>query len=181
VSVISIVPLEPLLTCLPGKRHKFCRCFLYQFTPTASSELIIIHRFGTGIYTTTSSSSVFPLSSRVPFSMSLPEADDYFIGVPESPFRAVLVNRVVVGNPLTQQSNAEEITELPFGYHSVDIHPVFLLFLPLTVRTGSRGPRCRPQLRRNRRLHQRRHPPRLSHRLRGRYTSRDSCHSLTCG
>ncbi|KAF7341455.1 PARP catalytic domain-containing protein [Mycena venus] len=67
-----------------GKRHKFCR-------------------FGTGIYTTTSSS----------------KADDYFKGVPESPFRIVLVNRVVVGNPLTQQSNAEEITELPFGYHSV--------------------------------------------------------------
>ncbi|KAJ7279361.1 hypothetical protein C8J57DRAFT_1303127 [Mycena rebaudengoi] len=67
-----------------GKRHKFCR-------------------FGTGIYTTTSSS----------------KADDYFIGVPESPFRAVLVNRVVVGNPLTRQDKAEEITELPFGYHSV--------------------------------------------------------------
>ncbi|KAF7357348.1 PARP catalytic domain-containing protein [Mycena sanguinolenta] len=51
--------------------------------------------------------------------MSLPEADDYFIGVPESPFRAVLVNRVVVGNPLIRQYNAEEITELPDGYHSV--------------------------------------------------------------
>lgn len=60
-------------------------------------------RFGTGIYTTACSS----------------KADDYFIGVPDSPFRAVLVNRVVVGNPLTRQYNAEEITELPFGYHSV--------------------------------------------------------------
>ncbi|KAF7374358.1 PARP catalytic domain-containing protein [Mycena sanguinolenta] len=60
-------------------------------------------RFGTGIYTTACSS----------------KADDYFSGVPDSPFRAVLVNRVVVGNPLTRQYNAEEITELPFGYHSV--------------------------------------------------------------
>ncbi|KAF7357340.1 PARP catalytic domain-containing protein [Mycena sanguinolenta] len=60
-------------------------------------------RFGAGIYTTACSS----------------KADDYFIGVPESPFRAVLVNRVVVGNPLIQQYNAEEITELPYGYHSV--------------------------------------------------------------
>ncbi|KAJ7240704.1 hypothetical protein C8J57DRAFT_1085612, partial [Mycena rebaudengoi] len=88
------------------------------------SILITIHKFGTGIYTTTSSS----------------KADDYFIGVPESPFRAVLVNRVVVGNPLTRQYNAEMITELPFGYHSVDIHPFFLLFLPLTVTIGSRVP-----------------------------------------
>ncbi|KAJ7249181.1 hypothetical protein B0H12DRAFT_700372 [Mycena haematopus] len=31
----------------------------------------------------------------------------------------LLVNRVVVGNPLTRQYNAEELTELPFGYHSV--------------------------------------------------------------
>ncbi|KAF8176128.1 hypothetical protein K438DRAFT_1847013 [Mycena galopus ATCC 62051] len=60
-------------------------------------------RFGTGIYTTSCSS----------------KADDYFVGVPDSPFRAVLVNRVVVGNPLTRQYNAEELTELPFGYHSV--------------------------------------------------------------
>ncbi|KAJ6512673.1 hypothetical protein C8R45DRAFT_890477 [Mycena sanguinolenta] len=60
-------------------------------------------RFGTGIYTTACSS----------------KADDYFSGVPDSPFRAVLVNRVVVGNPLTRKYNAEEITELPFGYHSV--------------------------------------------------------------
>ncbi|KAJ6561846.1 hypothetical protein B0H19DRAFT_1142766 [Mycena capillaripes] len=60
-------------------------------------------RFGTGIYTTACSS----------------KADDYFTGVPDSPFRAVLVNRVVVGNPLTRKYNAEEITELPFGYHSV--------------------------------------------------------------
>ncbi|KAJ7153613.1 hypothetical protein C8R46DRAFT_470802 [Mycena filopes] len=60
-------------------------------------------RFGTGIYTTACSS----------------KADDYFTGVPDSPFRAVLVNRVVVGNPLNRQYNAEELTELPFGYHSV--------------------------------------------------------------
>ncbi|KAJ6507725.1 hypothetical protein C8R47DRAFT_966019, partial [Mycena vitilis] len=60
-------------------------------------------RFGTGIYTTACSS----------------KADDYFTGIPDSPFRAVLVNRVVVGTPLTRQYNAEEITELPFGYHSV--------------------------------------------------------------
>ncbi|KAJ7234208.1 hypothetical protein B0H12DRAFT_1204777 [Mycena haematopus] len=32
---------------------------------------------------------------------------------------SILVNRVVVGNPLTRQYNAEELTELPFGYHSV--------------------------------------------------------------
>ncbi|KAK7006221.1 PARP catalytic domain-containing protein [Favolaschia claudopus] len=60
-------------------------------------------RFGTGIYTTACSS----------------KADDYFAGVPDSPFRAVLLNRVVVGNPLVRHHNAEEITELPFGYHSV--------------------------------------------------------------
>ncbi|KAJ7197936.1 hypothetical protein GGX14DRAFT_374586 [Mycena pura] len=69
-----------------GQRHKFCR-------------------FGTGIYSTATSS----------------KADDYIIGVPESPFRAVLVNRVVVGNPLTRQYNAKEITELTSGYHSVNI------------------------------------------------------------
>ncbi|KAJ7679197.1 hypothetical protein DFH06DRAFT_506746 [Mycena polygramma] len=67
-------------------------------------------RFGTGIYTTACSS----------------KADDYFTGVPDSPFRAVLVNRVVVGNPLTRQYNAEEITELPFGYHSVICSHLFV-------------------------------------------------------
>ncbi|KAJ7111953.1 ADP-ribosylation [Mycena epipterygia] len=60
-------------------------------------------RFGKGIYTTACSS----------------KADDYFRGLPDSPFRAVLVNRVVVGNPLNRKSNDEELTEPPDGYHSV--------------------------------------------------------------
>ncbi|KAJ7814438.1 hypothetical protein B0H14DRAFT_1419673 [Mycena olivaceomarginata] len=60
-------------------------------------------RFGTGIYTTACSS----------------KADDYFAGAADSPFRAVLVNRVVVGTPLTRHHNSEELTELPFGYHSL--------------------------------------------------------------
>lgn len=64
---------------------------------------------------------MFHLSYIVCILTSLPEADDYFTGVPDSPFRAVLLNRVVVGNPLTRQYNAEQLTELPFGYHSVDI------------------------------------------------------------
>ncbi|KAJ6544998.1 hypothetical protein DFH09DRAFT_1172433 [Mycena vulgaris] len=60
-------------------------------------------RFGKGIYTTGCSS----------------KADDYFRGLPDSSFRAVLVNRVVVGNPWNRQHNAEELTEPPTGYHSV--------------------------------------------------------------
>ncbi|KAK6996515.1 PARP catalytic domain-containing protein [Favolaschia claudopus] len=84
-----------------GKRHKF-------------------RRFGTGIYTTAcSSSEFFPPNYRINYLNCFLEADDYFAGVPDSPFRAVLLNRVVVGNPLVRHHNAEEITELPFGYHSV--------------------------------------------------------------
>ncbi|KAF7346726.1 PARP catalytic domain-containing protein [Mycena sanguinolenta] len=49
--------------------------------------------------------------------MTLPEADSYFDG-PESPFRVVLVNRVVIGNPLIRGHSAEEITEPPYGYDS---------------------------------------------------------------
>ncbi|KAJ7472736.1 hypothetical protein FB451DRAFT_1339532 [Mycena latifolia] len=56
-------------------------------------------RFGKGIYTTACSS----------------KADDYFRGLPDFPFRAVLVNRVVVGNPLNRQHNAEDLTEPPTG------------------------------------------------------------------
>ncbi|KAJ7683701.1 hypothetical protein B0H17DRAFT_1073806 [Mycena rosella] len=60
-------------------------------------------RFGKGVYTTACSS----------------KADDYFRGLPDAPFRTVLVNRVVVGNPLNRQHNDEELTEPPTGYHSV--------------------------------------------------------------
>ncbi|KAJ6620076.1 hypothetical protein B0H10DRAFT_2163667 [Mycena sp. CBHHK59/15] len=60
-------------------------------------------RFGNGIYTTDCSS----------------KADDYFAGAPESPFRAVLVNRVIVGTPFKRKGNAKDLTEPPSGYHSV--------------------------------------------------------------
>nr|GAT47412.1 predicted protein [Mycena chlorophos] len=60
-------------------------------------------RFGSGIYTTACSS----------------KADDYFTGAVGSPFRAVLVNRVIVGNPYNRQYNAVNLTEPPTGYHSV--------------------------------------------------------------
>ncbi|KAJ7222935.1 hypothetical protein C8J57DRAFT_242267 [Mycena rebaudengoi] len=64
-------------------------------------------RFGNGIYTTSCSS----------------KADDYVTGISESPFRAMLVNRVVVGNPMKRKYNARDLTELPFGYHSVEGEP----------------------------------------------------------
>ncbi|KAJ7067356.1 hypothetical protein C8F01DRAFT_1247736 [Mycena amicta] len=60
-------------------------------------------RFGNGIYTTACSS----------------KADDYFTGVAHSPFRAVLVNRVVVGTSFNRQYNAQDLIEPPNGYHSV--------------------------------------------------------------
>ncbi|CAK5271842.1 unnamed protein product [Mycena citricolor] len=60
-------------------------------------------RFGSGIYTTSCSS----------------KADDYFTGVAESPFRVLLVNRVVVGNALMRHYNAVDLVEPPSGYHSI--------------------------------------------------------------
>ncbi|KAF7378241.1 PARP catalytic domain-containing protein [Mycena sanguinolenta] len=60
-------------------------------------------RFGTGIYTTECSS----------------KADDYSSGHPDPGFHTVLVNQVVVGNPLVQLRNARGITEPPSGYNSI--------------------------------------------------------------
>ncbi|KAJ7196837.1 hypothetical protein GGX14DRAFT_375791, partial [Mycena pura] len=94
-----------------GKRARLCNlaeCFLCcilrnSFDIAKCGECLSPVLFGTGIYTTACSS----------------KADDYITGVPGSSFRAVLVNRVVVGNPFTRQYNAEELNEPPTGYHSV--------------------------------------------------------------
>ncbi|KAF9533938.1 hypothetical protein CPB83DRAFT_844794 [Crepidotus variabilis] len=61
-------------------------------------------RFGTGIYTTTCSS----------------KADGYSTNGDETcQFKAILVNRVVVGNPHKLQINATPLTKPPKGRHSV--------------------------------------------------------------
>ncbi|KAF9533940.1 ADP-ribosylation [Crepidotus variabilis] len=65
-------------------------------------------RFGVGIYTTSCSS----------------KADDYSQNGDENcQFKAVLVNRVVVGNPYTLRTNATQLTQAPYGYHSVRGEP----------------------------------------------------------
>ncbi|KAJ7757695.1 hypothetical protein DFH07DRAFT_868089 [Mycena maculata] len=100
--------------CLLGdgkKRTRLCntsRCLLCavirnSFDVAKCGKRHRFRRFGSGIYTTACSS----------------KADDYYAGVRNSPFRAMLVNRVVVGNPLVRQHNAEDLTGLPNGYHSV--------------------------------------------------------------
>ncbi|KAJ7471408.1 hypothetical protein B0H11DRAFT_1368148 [Mycena galericulata] len=101
-------------SCLLGdgkKRTRPCttsRCLLCavirnSFDVAKSGKRHKFRRFGRGIYTTACSS----------------KADDYYVGVQNSPYRTVLVNRVVVGNPLIRQHNAEHLTEPPNGYHSV--------------------------------------------------------------
>ncbi|KAJ7145071.1 hypothetical protein C8R43DRAFT_1088757 [Mycena crocata] len=72
-----------------------CSIIRNSFDVTKCGKRHRFRRFGTGIYTTACSS----------------KADDYFTGVPESPFRAVLVNRVVVGNPMNRRHNAQHLTE----------------------------------------------------------------------
>ncbi|KAF7357338.1 PARP catalytic domain-containing protein [Mycena sanguinolenta] len=58
--------------------------------------------------------------------MSLPEADDYFISVPQSSFRTVLVNRVaiyiVVGVPGADLHYEETVV-----YNNDSIHPAYLI------------------------------------------------------
>ncbi|KAJ7614079.1 hypothetical protein FB45DRAFT_937901 [Roridomyces roridus] len=80
-----------------------CAVIRKSFDVARSGKRHKFRRFGRGIYTTACSS----------------KADDYYAGVHNSPFRAVLVNRVVVGTPLTRQHNAKDLTELPNGYHSL--------------------------------------------------------------
>ncbi|KAJ7081842.1 hypothetical protein B0H15DRAFT_447957 [Mycena belliarum] len=80
-----------------------CSVLRNSFEVENSGKRHKFRRFGKGIYTTACSS----------------KADDYFRGLPDFPFRAVLVNRVVVGNPSNLQHNAEELDEPPTGHHSV--------------------------------------------------------------
>ncbi|TFK36683.1 hypothetical protein BDQ12DRAFT_609443 [Crucibulum laeve] len=70
-------------------------------------------RFGTGIYTTSCSSSKL-------YSIFDVEADDYALNIERSSrLRVLLVNRVVVGKPYKRRQNAVNLTEPPCGHHSV--------------------------------------------------------------
>lgn len=51
------------------------------------------------------------------------EADDYsWNAVSDSPFRVLLVNKVIVGRPHTRRQNAQALTKPPHGFHSVRLH-----------------------------------------------------------
>jgi hypothetical protein len=86
-------------------------------------------RFGTGIYTTSCSSSAWHVASCIFDShLSLPEADDYTLNGEEGcRLRILLVSRVVVGNPYKRRYNATDLAEPPCGHHSVSTKLPFCL------------------------------------------------------
>ncbi|KAF9533959.1 hypothetical protein CPB83DRAFT_844835 [Crepidotus variabilis] len=85
-------------------RCYLCRIIRSSFDISKCGSKHKFRRFGHGVYTTACSS----------------KADDYSKnGEENSQFRAVLVSRVVVGNPHKRRFNATELTEPPCGHHSV--------------------------------------------------------------
>jgi hypothetical protein len=78
-------------------------------------------RFGTGIYTTSCSSSKSVLfHPLIRLLIPYTEADDYMLnGDESSKYRVLLVSRVVVGNPHKRRQNATNMIEPPCGHHSV--------------------------------------------------------------
>ena len=96
---------------------------IYQCFATGTKHKF--RRFGTGIYSTSCSSSKSdPFFLLVRLLTSSTEADDYVLnGSNESSkYRVLLVSRVVVGKPLKCYRNSTNITESPYGHHSVCLH-----------------------------------------------------------
>lgn len=97
-----------------------CRVIRNSFDVRRCGTKHKFRRFGIGIYTTSCSS----------------KADDYSVSPEtgsESPFRVMLVNRVVVGNPYTLRDNAPNLIEPPSGHHSIVGEPGVDLNYPETV------------------------------------------------
>jgi hypothetical protein len=94
-----------------------------QFFATGTKHKF--RRFGTGIYSTSCSSSksnpFYPLLVRLLTPST--EADDYMLNGDESSskYRVLLVSRVVVGNPHKRRQNATKMIEPPCGHHSVGL------------------------------------------------------------
>lgn len=87
------------------------------------------NRFGTGIYTSSVSSSECYLlfSSELSLNLRLPEASDYTRNINgTTTTRALLLNRVIVGNPKKRVRNAVNLIAPPPGCHSVRLHFIFI-------------------------------------------------------
>lgn len=86
------------------RQCSLCCVIRYSFDVKRCGSKHRFKRFGKGIYTTSCSS----------------KADDYTANQDDiSNLRALLLSRVVVGNPYRRQQNATGLTEPPPGYHSV--------------------------------------------------------------
>lgn len=77
-------------------------------------------RFGKGLYTSsTSSKSSFMFRFLIGYADVVIRSDDYSTNKSSSPYKAILLNKVVVGKGYKVTENNTSLTAPPTGYDSV--------------------------------------------------------------